>query len=362
MGLDNEKHDDMTDLRQNCLTISKSERHLLVEPEEDNDIADSSDEEFGNANDSDEPMPGRLRDSWHCRTLVPPVRGLPSAGLFARGTGALDIDKHEEIGRLLDSRHARGLDSTRNTRTILTTDNTFDEFGDARPDEAAVNSYLQDAKQEMLEMEGRGKSSAPATPSQADSHIPEGLDKGKHEDIGNLMDSYRYESYDEFEDGSLHDLPHQKFLYDSTHTRTFSDVDEDEMLHNSDEILMGLRDSALTPSGLVDAPACEDEEDGVEYEPLKGEDNAGASKPENSDRSLSKRRLMIPPRSGHFGLDHETHDDLNMFPTSASASGTEFGSASTLDMADSCFLESQLACFREESGSLADLAEGDESL
>ena len=379
MGLDNEKHEDITELRRNSsLSLSKSKRFLLLGADEDNDIANSSDEEFGNANDSDEPMPNRLRDSCHSRTQgrnLPTGGRLTAAALLSRTPASLDVGKHEEIGHLMDSRHARSVDSIRNTRTCL----TFDEFGDANSDEAPDNSYLQDLKQEMFDLESRAHSIVPMATSQSETRTPEGLDKGKHEDLGNLMDSLRYESYDEFEDGSLGDMPQRKFLCHSTHSRDFSDIDEDEVLHDSDEISMDVRNSEEPPplpaalpsplpaAGSVIAPAVanEEEQDSIQYEPLKGfeNDTSGGSQSMMLNEVTCHRPHIMPyaHNGSSQGLDDETHEELDLFQTSASVSDSEFGSASTLDVADAFFLEQQTSQSRgDESESLSDLAEGEE--
>jgi hypothetical protein len=388
MGLDNEKHEDITELRRNSsLSLSKSKRFLLMGADEDNDISNSSDEEFGNANDSDEPMPNRLRDSCHSRTQGrnPPAGGrLTAAALLSRSPAALDVGKHEEIGHLMDSRHARSIDSIRNTRTSL----TFDEFGDANSDEAPDNSYLQDLKQEMFDLESRAHSIVPMVSSPSETRTPEGLDNGIHEDIGNLMDSLRYEAYEEFEDSSLGDMPQRKFLCHSTHSRDFSDIDEDEVLHDSDEISMGIHNSeeptpppqppppppplaaSLPPpvsaAGRMITPAVADEEeqDSTHYEPLKGFENdtsGGSQSMMLNEVTCHRPHMMSSAHGSSQGLDDETHEELDFFRTCASVSDSEFGSASTLDAADAFFLEQQVSQSKgDESESLSDLAEGDE--
>jgi hypothetical protein len=353
MGLDNERHDDITDLRRG-LSVSKSKRNIFADAEEDNEIMLSSDDEFRNANDSDVPMASRSLDSTHGRTLGPRA-GVPSrSALFSRCAASLDVGEHEEIGHLLDSRHARGLDSLGNKRATL---HHYDEFGDARSDEAPVVSYLQGAKQEMLELEGRGRSLASATSTEVEARIPEGLDRGKHEDIGNLLDSLRSarsESYGEFEDASLHDMPHRRFLYDSTHTRDFSDVEEDaeedEHLQNSGDMFMGMPESSEpVPTGGDDLlPAGEELDDAIEYESLKGEEADVASIPEIEDSQ----------KPGRGGLDNEAHNDLSVFRLCPSVSDDEFGSASTLDMADASFLQRQLSSMHDEADNISELGDG----
>lgn len=359
VGLDKEKHDDMTDLRRNSLSfsLSKSSRNLILEPDEDNEIDDSSDEEFGDADSKEEaPKVHRLRDSGHsmCRPAMP-TRGLTRSGLLAPKppppdpTPALDKDKHEEIGHLLDSRHARGIHSTRNTRTTLTWENTSDEFGDAHSQEAPDSSYLQDAQEELLERESGNPPfrKLKVTPSQLQAHIPSGLDNEKHDDIGDLMDSLRVDGFEEFEDSSLHDTPQRRFLYDSTHSSRggFSDIDEDEILNNSGEIVLGHHGKTKEQGKPVNIPAHlveEEEEDSdkeendegsLDYEPLKGGD------------------FEVPlksPQENNKHLDAEKHDDLGTLRknrTSLTGSSMhsedydEFGQANNSDRPDRDYLE-----------------------
>ena len=207
-----------------------------------------------------------------------------------------------------------------------------------------------------------------------ETRIPEGLDKGKHEDIGTLMDSLRYESYDEFDDGSLDDMPHRKFLCHSTHSRDFSDIDEDEVLHDSDEISMRAQKSeegaplAPPPAAAAAAPsptvAGDEEQDSTHYEPLKGyENNTSGSESITLTKVASGREKPMMPSApschgSSNGLDNETHEELDLFRTCPSVSDSEFGSASTLDAADAFFLERQVSSSKnDESESLSDLAE-----
>lgn len=375
MGLDKGKHEDIGGL---LIDASAAKATASKKHKDESLSSNNSNDEFGDADDHDLPVPHCLAESDHdpSRRVASQIREHIPLGI--------DSEKHEEIGHLMDSRHDEVLEYSQDT---------LDEFGDANEYDVPVNKYLQDAK-ELILMEDKIVSRR-VTPSQLQAHIPSGLDNEKHEEIGDLMDSgHDNDEQEEFGDADEHDIPHRRFLHDSTHSIPFDDGDNYYTDHRArisgidtqEQKCLSKRSNYIdnteerqgnrsNESRNNDEDEDDELESDIEYEDLKGSDTLDTEKHDDlgdlndviSDDGdefesagvddVPVQKYLLSQRSLHGddlkhvgieqvlqGLDHETHEDLGGFRMSAmSDDEEEFESADSFDKPSSAFLQHQIS-------------------
>lgn len=208
-GLDNEKHEEITDLIDDSVHLGHSD---------DCDHGDDDDDEFGDANDTDQAVQHYLHNSQASISDRDSVSQSPiklfhvtPSQLQARIPAGLDNEKHEEISALMDTTPAKVRDDD--------DDDDDDEFGDAEETDQAVSLYLQKSRDSMhsggsSDSVRMSRPRLQVTPSQLQALMPAGLDNEKHEEIGALIDS-RHEldsDDDEFGDAADDDVPSSQYL------------------------------------------------------------------------------------------------------------------------------------------------------
>lgn len=328
MGLDKGKHEDIGGLLLNASSTSGASQKAAAagsrKIKDESVSSNNSGDEFGDADDHDLPAPQCLTESDH--DMPPPLCPTVPRRVGPSSSGGLDSEKHEEIGDLLDSQHDETLlESTQDTR---------DEFGDAQENDAPVNQYLLNATESMWR-EDRGVVPRRVTPSQLQAYIPSGLDSEKHEEIGDLMDSrHDHDDLDEFGDADEHDMPHRRFLHDSTHSiMSFDDFEKSSHKHvqratgrrinapKQRDVAVNKRDKSGRPKGTEmtegekqfldrwndsNNDENDDLESDIEYEDLKGSDTLDTEKHED----LGDFKEVVSDDEDEFELAGENDDPV----------------------------------------------------